>query len=121
MTRVLICALQRLRMRGSSRSPEFRAKKIFTSLNLCENRVNKASRTEGGLKLPRELAPPEKASRMPEHGSRRAAIEAEQQCSRCKVAYRLVGIEPAEQPDHWLYTFECLRCGHVETTTARVQ
>ena len=42
-------------------------------------------------------------------------------CPRCKVAYRLVGIEPTEKPHHDLYTFECPTCGHLETREIRLQ
>ena len=44
-----------------------------------------------------------------------------QPCLRCKVAYRLVGIEATEKPHHHLYTFECPSCGHIETRTVRVE
>jgi len=42
-------------------------------------------------------------------------------CPRCKVSYRLVGIEGTERPHHDLYTYECSGCGHIETRTVRVQ
>ena len=42
-------------------------------------------------------------------------------CPRCKVKYRLVGIEGTEKPYLDLYTFECPNCGHLETRKVRVQ
>jgi hypothetical protein len=42
-------------------------------------------------------------------------------CLRCKVAYRLVGIEGTDKPQHDLYTFECPGCGNLETRKIRVQ
>jgi hypothetical protein len=42
-------------------------------------------------------------------------------CRRCKIRYRLVGIEGTDKPHHDLYTFECPRCGHITTLTVRIQ
>jgi hypothetical protein len=42
-------------------------------------------------------------------------------CRECKVEYRLVGIEGTDKPHHDLYTFECPRCGRIETRLVRVQ
>ena len=42
-------------------------------------------------------------------------------CPRCKVKYRLVGIEGTEKPCQDLYTFECPNCGHLEARKVREQ
>jgi hypothetical protein len=42
-------------------------------------------------------------------------------CLRCRVAYRLVGIEGTDKPDHDLYTFECPDCGHLEVRTIYIE
>ena len=42
-------------------------------------------------------------------------------CQRCKVPYRLIGIEDTDKPHHHLYTFECDTCGDRETRTVRAQ
>ena len=41
-------------------------------------------------------------------------------CRRCRVAYRLVGIERTDKPQD-LYTFECQGCGQIEVRVVRMQ
>jgi ribosomal protein S27AE len=36
-------------------------------------------------------------------------------CSKCGFLTALARIEPAQEPDHDLRTFECGQCGHPET------
>jgi predicted RNA-binding Zn-ribbon protein involved in translation (DUF1610 family) len=42
-------------------------------------------------------------------------------CAQCKAEFRLVGIERTEKPHYDLYTFECPKCGDLETRIARLQ
>ena len=42
-------------------------------------------------------------------------------CRRCRIAYRLVGIEGTDKPHHDLYTFECPSCRHIEVMLVRMQ
>jgi hypothetical protein len=42
-------------------------------------------------------------------------------CVRCNGTFRLVGIERTDKPHEDLYTFECPRCGHLETRTVCTQ
>ena len=40
-------------------------------------------------------------------------------CSKCGTLTQLARLEPCDEPDHHLRTFECVACGNADTVTMK--